>query len=71
MKESSVSYFIVMEVEYKDEISPFKDDQLILFMSQRDILLLSIFHPVKPLLQLIECLVEVLQERVFEVLVVT
>lgn len=54
--------FIVMEVEYKDEVSPFKDDQLVLFMCQGDILLLSILHPVKPFLQLIECLVEVLQE---------
>jgi hypothetical protein len=51
-----------MEVEYKDEVSPFKDDQLVLFMCQGDILLLSILHPVKPFLQLIECLVEVFQE---------
>ena len=71
MKESSVSYFIVMEVEYKDEISPFKDDQLILFMCQSDVLLLTILHPVESFLQLIESLVKVLQEWVFEIFVVT
>lgn len=57
-----ISYFIVMEVEYKEKISALEHNQLIFLVCQRHVLLLSNLDPVEPFFQLIESLVEILQE---------
>ena len=57
-----ISYFIVMEIEYEEEISALKHNQLIFLMCQRHVLLLSNLDPVELFFQLIESFVEILQE---------
>ena len=69
-KYGLITYLVRMEIEDEEEVTSLKDYQLVTLVSHSNELVRALVEPVESVLEFVHGLIESLQLRVFEIIVV-